>query len=46
MNVIVDTPVWSLAMRRHKPSGREANALAELLRDDRAILLGMVRQEL
>jgi predicted nucleic acid-binding protein len=51
MLVLVDTPVWSLALRR-KPgdlSAREealTQALAELIRDGRAQLMGVVRQEL
>jgi hypothetical protein len=49
--VLVDTPVWSLALRR-KPgalSGKEESitaALAELIREGRAQLIGMVRQEI
>ncbi len=51
MNVLVDTPVWSLALRRKATdlSAREVRltqALAELIRDGRAQLTGMVRQEL
>jgi predicted nucleic acid-binding protein len=51
MLVLVDTPVWSLALRRKAAdlSAREAKltqALAELIRDGRARLVGMVRQEL
>ena len=51
MNVLVDTPVWSLALRRKEAdlSGRElriTQALAELVRDGRAQLAGVVRQEL
>jgi hypothetical protein len=51
MTVLVDTPVWSLALRR-KPeqlSNREKNltrALGELIFDGRAQLVGPVRQEL
>jgi predicted nucleic acid-binding protein len=51
MLVLVDTPVWSLALRR-KPgdlSAREqalTQSLAELIRDGRAQLMGVVRQEL
>ncbi len=51
MLVLVDTPVWSLALRR---SGADLNpreqrltaALRELIRDGRAQLVGPVRQEL
>ncbi|HTR27463.1 MAG TPA: PIN domain-containing protein [Terriglobales bacterium] len=51
MMVLVDTPIWSLALRR-KPtdlSAREESltrALAELIREGRAQLIGIVRQEL
>ena len=51
MLVLVDTPVWSLALRRKQGdlSAREdelTQALAELIRDGRAQLMGVVRQEL
>jgi predicted nucleic acid-binding protein len=51
MNLLVDTPVWSLALRR-KPADlspreeRVTQALAEVIRDGRAQLVGVVRQEL
>ena len=51
MNVLVDTPVWSLALRR-KPadlSAREealTEAFAELIREGRVEMTGVVRQEL
>ncbi len=49
--VLVDTPVWSLALRR-KPahlSGPQlalADILAELIREGRVQMLGPIRQEL
>lgn len=51
MNVLVDTSVWSLALRR---STRNLNPeeklivaeLAELIREGRARVIGLVRQEL
>lgn len=51
MNVLVDTPIWSLALRRKgsDPNPREqflAQALAELIRAGQAQLAGVVRQEL
>jgi len=51
MNVLVDTPVWSLALRRKRGdlSEREqglTEALGELVRDGRAQIIGVIRQEL
>lgn len=48
MNVLVDTSVWSLALRRRgqtAPSPLVA-LLADVIADGRAVLLGPVRQEL
>ncbi len=49
--VLVDTPIWSLALRRRKAdlNPREhhlTHAFRELIQDGRAQLLGPVRQEL
>ena len=51
MNVLVDTPVWSLALRRRQAdlNARElglTRALAELVREGRAQIMGAIRQEL
>jgi predicted nucleic acid-binding protein len=47
MNVVVDTSVWSMALRRRHPSeAPEVAELAELIREGRAAILGPVRQEL
>lgn len=51
MMVLVDTPVWSLALRRKLGdlNTREqalTRALAELVREGRAQIVGVVRQEL
>jgi hypothetical protein len=47
MNIVVDTSVWSLALRRRRAVGSaEAVELAELIKEGRAALLGPVRQEL
>jgi len=52
MKVLVDTSVWSVALRRPKNSETSAdqqatvNALADLVRDGRAVLMGAIRQEL
>ncbi len=51
MNVLVDTPVWSLALRRKAAdlNARErvlTGALAELIREGRVKMMGAIRQEL
>lgn len=46
MNVLVDTPVWSAALRRTVPDPSHSAALAELVRQGRAEMIGAVRQEL
>ena len=50
-NVLVDTPVWSLALRRktadlNQREQQTTEALANLIREGRAQLVGVVRQEL
>ena len=48
MNVLVDTTIWSLALRRRNPKPLEKaliDELAELVRELRAVLIGSVRQE-
>lgn len=52
MIVLVDTSVWSLALRRSSRSGlspaetKHVRVLEDLIADARVALLGMVRQEL
>ena len=51
MNVLVDTPVWSLALRRpsdrlNVSEERVVDELSDLIKDGRARLIGPVRQEL
>ncbi len=48
MRVLVDTPIWSLALRRRTRSVQDPSTseLAELIQDGRASLIGPVRQEL
>lgn len=47
MNVVVDTSVWSLALRRGAPRGTMAELeLAKLVREGRVLLVGPVRQEI
>jgi predicted nucleic acid-binding protein len=46
MKVLVDTAVWSLALRRHAPSHAAVDELRHLIADGRAALTGPIRQEL
>ena len=48
MKVLVDTPIWSLALRRRKRADDAATAteLASLVEDGRVVLIGPIRQEL
>ena len=56
MQVLVDTSVWSLALRRPKPAAKASSSptalhlavaqLTDLIQDSRACMLGAIRQEL
>jgi predicted nucleic acid-binding protein len=48
MKVVVDTSVWSLALRRNRilEESPPILRLRELIADDRVALLGVIRQEL
>lgn len=51
MNIIVDTSVWSLALRRKEQNLHASEAvvvaeLSQLIREGRVRLIGLVRQEL
>jgi len=47
MRVIVDTSVWSLALRRRKPAASpHCDLLRRLIMDGETVLLGAIRQEL
>lgn len=50
MKVLVDTPIWSLALRRSAKSGKREtvliNELKDLIQNFRAALIGPIRQEL
>ena len=49
MKVLVDTPVWSLALRRRAQTPDDESLtreLEELLLDSRAAIVGIIRQEL
>ncbi|MGF1450782.1 MAG: PIN domain-containing protein [Opitutales bacterium] len=45
MSVLVDTSVWSLALRRTLPTATVATELARLVHLDEALLIGPIRQE-
>ncbi len=47
MKVIVDTPIWSYALRSHKDKYQaEINEITALIRDQRALIIGPIRQEI
>lgn len=47
MKVLVDTSIWSIALRRSNNSDlKEVKELAELIREMRVVIIGSVRQEL
>lgn len=45
MKVIVDTVVWSLALRRTDPNEAVCLKLTSLIEDQRVVFLGPIRQE-
>lgn len=46
MNVLVDTSVWSLALRRRGLASEEALELSLLIEEGRAEIIGLIRQEI
>jgi predicted nucleic acid-binding protein len=46
MNVLVDTPIWSAALRRRAASPKHAHALTQLIAASRTRIIGPIRQEL
>ena len=50
MKVLIDTPIWSVALRRKKSLSREERLLIaelnELINEVRVVLIGPIRQEL
>jgi predicted nucleic acid-binding protein len=49
MKVLVDTTIWSLALRRKRPDSKEqilVDELSELVKELRAALIGPIRQEI
>ena len=47
MKVLVDTPIWSYALRTpNKEYQNEIDQLESLIRDQRALIIGPIRQEI
>ena len=47
MKIIVDTCIWSLALRRNKPNDSEqVKELRELIKESRVQMIGPIRQEI
>ena len=47
MKVLVDTPIWSYALRsKNFDYQTEIDALSSLIRDQRALIIGPIRQEI
>ena len=46
MNVIVDTSIWSEALRRRSPDSKIIKLLTDLIQEHRVVLIGPIRQEL
>jgi len=47
LKVLVDTPIWSYALRsKNKEYQSEIDSLTSLIRDQRAIIIGPIRQEI
>jgi len=46
MKVLVDTCVWSHALRHKNPDKEQIKKLSDLINDGRAMLIGPVKQEL
>ena len=46
MKVLVDTCIWSPALRHNKPDKNLIKKLTDLVNDGRAVLIGPIKQEL
>lgn len=46
MSVIVDTSIWSLALRRNSPNSELVDRLRTLIAEDEVSILGAIRQEI
>jgi hypothetical protein len=45
MKVVLDTPIWSLVLRRNPPDAAIVSEFTTLVRDGRATIIGPIRQE-
>ena len=46
MKVLIDTVIWSQALRKTVPQAELAQSLSSLIADYRAVIIGPIRQEL
>lgn len=46
MNVIPDTPIWSMALRRKSPNQRIQNLFVRIVEEQKVVLPGIIKQEL
>jgi predicted nucleic acid-binding protein len=46
VNVLVDTSIWSLALRRHNTVSKEVVELSQLIQESRVEMIGPIRQEI
>ncbi len=49
MKVLIDTPVWSLALRKQpktEAEERTVKELTQLVRESRVVMIGLIRQEI
>lgn len=46
MNVIPDTPIWSLVLRRKNPNLEVQNLFTRIIDEGRVVLPGIIKQEL
>ncbi|MBN1974773.1 MAG: PIN domain-containing protein [Sedimentisphaerales bacterium] len=46
MKVLVDTCIWSIALRRKNPDTEIIQKLQDLIKDDRVSMIGPIRQEI
>src|SRR4029078_1172796 len=46
MHVLIDTCVWSEALRRNDGNNKNASELRDIISDNRAFIIGPIRQEI